>query len=246
MKIILQDIVPPIAERAERFKKVILTNGETLYPNDIPQNEYQEIAMHALGEKNISKNKWKIISQKNNKKILEHVTRSRNILCTTADANSILHNSSFTLNSDSEIIPLTSSIRARTLKEIKHFALDGFSVSGIAINKMDSKLSITADGHNGIFIALVLHEYFVLSNIQQKNSTIIFSKELLPTCKWFARKIGVHASDDFCITSDYMQSIDDAELASILNHTTVFAEMTPLDLERVSRLLTKQGHELFH
>ena len=145
-----------------------------------------------------------------------------------------------------EIIPITSPIRARIIKEIKQLAEEGFSVSGIAIKKTDSKSSTTQDDHNKIFIALVVHEYFLLSKIKSNNTIKIFSKELLPTCKWFARKIGVHASHDFCITSDQLQSMDDAELESLLNTTTVFAEMTPLDLERVSRLLTRQGHELFH
>lgn len=254
MNIVLQDIVSPIATREDRFKKIILTNGDTFYPHDIPQNEYHEIALHALGEKNILQSTWKIISENNNKKILEHVTRSRNILCTTADASSILHHSSFTLNSHSEIIPITSNIRARIMKEIKQLAEEGFSISGISIKKIDSKSSTTHDNHNGIFIALVLHEYSFLPNAQNiisekidsKNTIKIFSKELLPTCKWFARKIGVHASHDFCITSDQLQSMNDTELESLLDSTTVFAEMTPLDLERVSRLLTKQGHELFH
>lgn len=257
MKIVLQDILPPIATRAEGFKKIIFTNGIDFYPHDLPQNDYQEIALHALEEKNMKNKKWKITSSEMNgkfsprkKQTLQHVTRSRNLLSTTSDAPSILHHSSYTLNAESEIIPITSSMRAEMLKKIYELASEGNSVSGIAIKKIEASNSDTGHIHNGIFIALVLHEYFLFPDSSttidaMKNSKAaikIFSKELLPTCKAIARKIGVNASNDFCIASDALQSMSDSELLSHLPYTTIFAEMRPIDKERVSRLFEQQGH----
>ncbi len=260
MKIALQDITPNIASLSEGFKKIIFTNGIHFYPHDIAQDEYQELALHALEENKGKNSKWKMISNSisgkfspKKKQILQHVTRSRNILCTTSDAHSILHHSSYMLNEHLEIIPLTSETRARLMKEINQYASEGNSVSGIAIKKIESSSSDTRNIHNGIFIALALHEYFLspdvsttVDTMKKSNVSIkIFSKELLPTCKAIARKIGVNASDDLCITSDQLQSMSDAELSPHLVHTTIFAEMKPLDRERVTRLLTQQGHEIY-
>lgn len=259
MKIVLQDITPPIASRAEGFKKIIFSNGIHFYPHDLPQNEYQELALHAVEEQSGKKSNWKLISHTmsgkfspKKKQILQHVTRSRNMLCTTSDALSALHHSSYILNEHDEIIPLTSKLRAKLIKEINHYASEGNSVLGIVIKKIESSSSNTHDIHNGIFIALALHEYILfpnvsttIHNLKKSDASIkIFSKELLSTCKSIARKIGINASNDLCITSDLLQSMNDTELASHLSHTTIFAEMKPIDRERVTRLLTNQGHEI--
>jgi hypothetical protein len=260
MKIVLQDITPPIASLAEGFKKIIFSNGTHFYPHDLPQDEYQELALHALEENNGKNNKWKIISNTTSgkfsphkKQILQHVTRSRNILCTTSDARSVLHHSSYILNEHFEIVPITSELRAQLLKEINQYASEGNSVSGIGIKRIESSSSDTRNIHNGIFIAMVLHEYILspdvsttIDKMKNSNASIkIFSNELLSTCKSIARKIGINASNDLCITSDQLQSLPDSELASHLSHTTIFAEMKALDRERVSRLLEEQGHEIY-
>jgi len=257
MNIILQDIIAPFAELAKIFKKIIFMNGDVFYAHDNVQNEYHEIVLLTLEEKRIQNNSWKKISSKTDNKnnystkiILEHITKSRNILCITADALSVLHHSSYTLNENSEIISITSEMRFNIINKILTYAAEGNSVIGIAIKKIESKSSNTRDFHNGIFIAIVLREYILLSNAsttayEYKNSkeTIkIFSKELLPTCKWFARKIGVPALGDFCITSDLLESMSDTELALHMHHTTIFAEMRPLDFVRVSRLLTAEDY----
>ncbi len=259
MKIALQDIIPPIASKAERFKKIILAAGTTFYPNDIPQNEYEEIILHTLGDTGIKNPKWKTLSRGASGKfspvtntILQHVTRSRNIFSTTADAHFILHHSTYTLNSNLEIIPITSKMRAGIMREINQYASEGNSISGIAIKRIESSSSNTRNIHNGIFIALALHEYSLLPDANKKidamknsdTSIKIFSNELLPTCKYLARKIGINASNDCCITSDDMQSMDDSTLVTHLTHTTIFAQMKNIDRDRITRLLIQQGHEL--
>lgn len=261
MKILLQDIIPLQNASTERYDKIVMMNGEYFYPHEQPQNEYHEFVLHILEDSAIKNSSWKIISTqhaKNNseikKQILEHVTRSRNILCSTSDALSALHHSSYTLNADSEIIVLTSKLRANIIKNIYAYSAEGNSVSGVAIKKIESKSSSIRDLHNGIFIALVLRKYILppfpsttADKIKNSNGSIkIFSKELLPACKWYARKIGVHASDDFCITSDALQSMNDAELSRYIHHTTIFAQMRPSDFERVSRLLTLHGHKIIN
>src|SRR3989344_36706 len=243
MKVVLQDIAPPIASLSKEYKKILLMNGLQFYPHDDCQDAYHEIALHTLSKTNIKKSSWNIISKKNNALILEHITRSRNIICTTSDALTSLHHCMYTLNAYSEIIPITSSIRANIIREIYTAASHGNYVSGISLKNMESKLSNTTYTHNGIFIALVINEYVLLpkasSTIDKikktKKSLKIFSKELLPACTWFARKIGIHASDDFCITSDQLRSMTDSELASHIHHFTVFAEMDDLDRTRVTR-----------
>ncbi|MEK7500421.1 MAG: hypothetical protein AAB649_07540 [Patescibacteria group bacterium] len=261
MKIKLLDIIASENQTTGNYDKIVLTNGEYFYPHDQSENEYHELVIKALEENSTKIGSWKITSNsphKNNpdikKQILEHVTRSRNILTYKSDALTVLHHSAYTLNTDSEIIPLSSKLRAEIIKKIYAYSSEGNRVSGISIKKIESKTSSTTDFYNGIFIALVLRKYILPKttsrtadkNQKSKISTKIFSKELLPTCKWYARKIGVHASDDFCITSDALQSMDDAELSRHLNHTTIFAQMRPLDFERVSRLLTANGHELIN
>lgn len=262
MNIRLQDISAPLASPSSRFHKIIIMNGDYYYPQDTIQHDYHEFTLRALGEDTFQKSLWKLQSShspKNsfynfNLQVLEHATKSRNILLVSGDAISILHHCSFTLNENFEIIPLTSSIRAGIIKNIYGFASEGYSVSGIAIKKIESKFRITADFHNGIFIAMTLREYNLFSNHRittdnKKNNTIvtkIFSKELLPTCKWFARKIGVTASDDFCITSDVLQSMSDAELATQIHHLNIFAQMRPIDLERVSRLYISSGNAIIN
>ncbi|MDA1169423.1 MAG: hypothetical protein O3A36_03740 [bacterium] len=261
MKILLQDIVPSQKDSTTRYDKIVMMNGEYFYPHEQPQNEYHEFVLHALDDNVLKNSSWKVISThqvKNSigtkKQILEHVTRSRNILCSTSDGLSALHHSSYILNSNSEITLLSSQLRAQIIKNIYEYSSQGNSVLGVAIKKIESKSSNTQDVHNGIFIALVLRKY-----ILQKNESItadkrkklnieikVFSKELLPACKWYARKIGVHASDDFCITSDALQSMDDTELSNYIHHTNIFAQMRPMDLQRVSRLYAIQGHELIN
>lgn len=258
MKIVLQDINAPIASLSDGFKRIIFSNGFHFYPHDIPQDEYQELILHALEQGN-KNNKWKLISTSvsgkfspKKKQIFQHVTRSKNILCITSDALSVLFHSSYILNEHLEIIPITSEIRTRILKEINSLASEGNSVSAIAIKKIESSSSDTRNIHNAIFVALAIHEYFLfpnvsttIDNIKKSDTAIkIFSKESLATCKAIARKIGINASDDLCITSDLAQSMNDNELIPHLFHTTIFAEMTPLDRERITRLFAEQGHEI--
>lgn len=258
MKVILQDIASPIASLEKDFKKILFANGQKMYPHDLPQDEYQELALHAL-EETIKNTNWKVTSNTihgkfsvSKKKILQHVTRSRNILCTTADALFVLHHSSSTLNEHSEIIPITSEIRSRLIKEINLSASEGNSLVGIGIKRIESSSSDTRDIHNSIFIGFAVYEYSLSPDVSTtidnfKNSDVsvkIFSKELLSTCKTIARKLGINASNDFCITSDQLQSMEDTELASHLPHTTIFAEIKPLDRDRVTRLLESQGYEI--
>lgn len=245
-----------------RIHTIVYKDGATYDLLEDPKNEQEELSLVALShmhseKKDLHKNHesilryWKFLDALKNitgtsleSTLVTHRTKSENILFISGDVVDVLH---ATHMPSSEKFILQKNLEELMKKRNKIIAVAHGAQYESRINK-NSIHQLQWLGAFSIPLYMNTDIESIHKELAQKNisSVKIFSHENLHTCKAVAHAAGIRSSFDACITGSDIRSMSDAEVLSILPHTTIFSELHDVDKMRLTRLLESTGTHVVH
>lgn len=184
--------------------------------------------------------------------LLEHPTQTRNIIVSTGSAREMLHRSSSVVMPNGEVVLLSSVLRYTTEQAITAHEAAGYFPIGIAIKHTPNPTLSHDTTHEMVFVGTANSMFDVMpqspraiEKLHTKNIGVkIISSMPMQLSKSIARKIGILASEDSCITGDMLASISDKEAREYISHMNIFSELAPYDIPRITRLLHETGQRV--
>lgn len=180
-----------------------------------------------------------------------HPHQAGHVLFVNGAPDILLDASSHAVNEDGEIKPLTSEWRRQLHQKISEHAERGERLLAVAVNRHFNRKDIT---HRDIanltfFGVLVINDPprpEVAEAIRQTLSAGIKVKLVTGdhaiTARAIARAVGLPATADTICSGSELAEMNDDELATTLKTATIFARVTPVDKQRLVRLLQQQGN----
>ena len=173
--------------------------------------------------------------------LLEHPTQARNIVLVTGDARTILHYCS-----------LDSQTRYVIEQEIFTQESEGFFPIGIAFKhthapelSRDTIHELTLIGFANTSFELMQDASRIIRSLHEKKIQIkIVSPMALRLSQSIARRIGIGALEDICITGNTLALMSDNELRIHAPRVNIFSELEFADEQRITRLLEEAGHHI--
>ncbi len=173
--------------------------------------------------------------------LLEHPTQARNIVLVTGDARTVLHHCT-----------LASSTRHAIEQEIFMRESEGFFPIGIAFKhthtsdlSRDTIHELTCIGIAHTAFEIIPEASHIIRKLHDKIIQIkIVSPMALRLSQSIARKIGLSASEDTCITGNTLALMSDNELRMHAPRVSIFSELEFADEQRITRLLEESGHRI--
>ncbi len=175
--------------------------------------------------------------------LLEHPTQARNIVVVTGDARTVLHR-----------CHIASTIRHTIEQEIFAQESEGFFPIGIAYKhthasdlSRDTIHELTYIGIAQTTFEIIPESSHIVRKLHDKKiHTKIISPMALRLSQSIARKLGIAASEDVCITGNNLASMSDNELRMYAPRVNIFSELEFADAQRITRLLEESGHRIIH
>jgi Mg2+-importing ATPase len=151
--------------------------------------------------------------------------------------------------SDGEIFPMEPILAGNLVEQVNDLSEDGFRVLAVATKKIDKRPAYSkADECD-----LVLTGYLAFLDPPKDSSTQAISvlrqhgvtvKVLTGDNDLVTRKVctevGIHAEK--IILGSQVENLSDVELADAVEHTDVFARLSPAHKQRIVKALQKKGH----
>ncbi|MEO6078031.1 MAG: hypothetical protein ABIP54_04550 [Candidatus Andersenbacteria bacterium] len=229
-------------------------NGTTYDLVEDPKNYQDELSLVAVthmhpDKKNNSHNDseikkfWKYLDQVKNihgslisAQLVTHRTQGENLLFISGNLSEVLHHTH---------MPSTEKFSLQ--KNLEHIMSQGNRIEAVAYGTQYDSNIIPSTIHNLVWLgALVIPTSLqdavdsIHKKINHKNNSEIkiISDDALHFCKAVARSAGLHCSSHNCVTGSDVRAMTDAEITSIIPHTTVFSELHEADKNRLQRLFS--------
>lgn len=180
-----------------------------------------------------------------------HPRQASNTLFVNGAPDVLLEQSSYVLNEHGEAKPLTSAERKNLHQKIAARAEGGDRLLAVAVNRQFSKKDITHRDIAGLTFlgVLIINDpprpevaeairYTMGAGIAVK----LVTGDHITTARAIAQAVGLPANPDTVITGHELAEMNDEELVTALKTTTIFAHVTPVDKQRIVRLLQQQGN----
>lgn len=180
-----------------------------------------------------------------------HPHQAGNVLFVNGAPDILLDASSQALNEHGEVKQLTSEWRRQLHHKIAEHAERGERLLAVTVNRRVSRSDVTHRDINALTFlgVLVINDPprpEVAEAIRQTLSAGINVKlvtgDHATTARAIARAVGLPATADTIYSGSEIAEMTDDELAETLKVTTIFARVTPLDKQRIVRLLQQQGN----
>lgn len=241
------------------LEAIVSHDGSSYHPSENPEQESHRMIQAALAHatrtpflepypnKNIQRI-WKHLHKQSwrdgsllQAHLVTHPTQADHLIFVIGKSKDVFHRTSMPHQKKLDVERATS-----------HVMRSGFHVSSIAYKKTYAGKISKDDTHELEFLAHIIMRPVIRKNISamhrdlEKNNIRlrILSHDSLDTCKAILKHAGRFYSHESCETGERIQSMHDAELASILSNTFLFADLTELDKQRIIRLLEQQGEEV--
>lgn len=182
--------------------------------------------------------------------VYDHPTQASQVLFVTGAPEIILHASSHSLDERWHSVPLTSARRLELQQQCQAYASQGERLLAVGVRRHYSRPDLTKkDIHDLTFIGVLritdpirpeVHQQ--LERAQAAGVTVkLLTGDYAPTAMAIAREVGLTIPADSVMTGEELADLSDREVSQRLLHTQLFARVTPLDKQRVVRLLQAQG-----
>lgn len=181
--------------------------------------------------------------------VFDHPTKSTRVLFVVGAPEVLLAKSQKALNEHLEIEDLTEERRADITRRIRERSRQGQRLLALACDANYVKDTLThGDIHDLVFMAVMAIEdplrAEVPGAIAQATSAgiavTIVTGDSQATARAVAQKLGMTVTDDSMYTGEDINGMSDKDLAKALQHARIFARVTPLDKQRIIRLLQKE------
>lgn len=182
--------------------------------------------------------------------LFDHPTQATRTLFVVGAPEILLEKSTKSLRRDGQLAALTASDRADLQAKLHRYASRSERLLGVAIRRHYPRRDITqADiaglSFLGVLIITDSLRVEVPEAIAQTRTAGVAVKlitgDLEATARAIAHEAGLLVSNDSVATGTDIQTMTDKELAQALPHLSIFARVTPLDKQRIIRLLQEQG-----
>ncbi len=180
-----------------------------------------------------------------------HPHQASHVLFVNGAPDILLDASSHALNEHGEVKPLTSAWRHQLQQKISEHAERGERLLAVTVNRHFNRKDIThGDIQNLTFLGVLVIKDpprpEVAEAIRQTLSAGISVKlvtgDHTATARAIARAVGLPATADTICSGSELAEMNDEELAATIKTATIFARVTPVDKQRLVRLLQQQGN----
>ncbi|HSX25348.1 MAG TPA: hypothetical protein VLG69_05260 [Candidatus Andersenbacteria bacterium] len=236
-----------LTEESPVIDSVQYPDGTIFEVKNNPEHERDKMILAALSHIRNTEHKkgWKHLSEIHNfhytnlqSHLVTHRTKSENILFVSGNPFQVLH-----------YTHMRSGEKYYLQKNLEEIISQGFHVTGIGYKQQYHSDIYDNDVHGLQWLGALRAELKIKKDIdsvlkklrEQHISLRIFSSEPLHACRAVAKKIGIQSSHEVCVTGTDIQSMNDTEVASIIPHTILFAELNEIDKIRLTRLLEDLG-----
>lgn len=179
-----------------------------------------------------------------------HPTQSSSFIFVTGSPEVLLEKSTSALTQDGEGKHIESKRRREIAANIDQLAQKGPHLLGIAFKRVETTHSLKhSDIHGLTLLGVLVSEEEVRKNIhseitklEQENVAIKFiSHGSALGAQAMLRQAGIPLKSNQIYTGQQLQHVTDHEMLSLLPSARLFAQLEPLDKERLVRLLQKKG-----
>lgn len=180
-----------------------------------------------------------------------HPTQSTRVLFVTGAPEVLLEQSSHALDADSHATPLTAARRAELTRQLQSHAKQGERLLAVAVNRNVGTSELTHPDIRGLTLLGVLLiadpiRPDVRASLRETLDAGIAVKlvtgDYAATAQAIARNLGLTVTADATLIGDELTGMSDEALAQAVDHTVLFARISPLDKQRIIRALQTRGH----
>jgi Ca2+-transporting ATPase len=181
----------------------------------------------------------------------DHPTQATRYLFVNGAPEVLLAKSCMSINEKGELREIDSSIRFEMQQKIEGLAREGNRLLGVAVRRNVNEKEIDHTSiERLVFLGVLVIKDPVRSDVKKviartEDAGIavkIVTGDHMETARSIAREVGIVASEDSVMSSDDIQKLTDVELEDVVEQTTIFARVTPLDKQRIVKALQAKGH----
>jgi P-type Ca2+ transporter type 2C len=179
----------------------------------------------------------------------DHPTQSTRYLFVVGAPEILLEHSSHMLNADAEAVLITSAGRFDVTQQLSNQAGTGRRLVAVAARRNVALEDIQHDDiHDLLYLGLLTINdpvrteapAVVRRTLAAGIAVKIVTGDHPETARAIGRGVGLMSDD--VITSEDLEHVSDTELHDLVEQTTIFARITPLDKQRIVRALQSRGH----
>jgi magnesium-transporting ATPase (P-type) len=225
---------------------------------------YDEITLEFIKAQGISaieiRKQWKLVqqlypdSQWNYRAILAtHPSQAAHDLFVMGSPQEVLHQSAWRLNERGESLFITSPARFKLEESLKELYGKGYELLGVAVKRHVQATSLNRDDvHELLWLGVLVTELKIDDSVPVSLHQLI-EKGLKPVlvtdapgtlAQALAYKAGLPSTASSMITGAAMRHMDDKSLQAQINHTSILAEVSSIDKQRLMRLWEASGQQV--
>lgn len=183
--------------------------------------------------------------------VYAHPTQHHQVLFVVGAPEILLERSSESLRPEGHLDSLSDPRRAQLQAKLHALASQGARLLGVAVQRHYPRTDIThRDIQDLSFLGVLVitdpvrpEARAAIAQTQSAGVAVkLVTGDLETTARAIAGEVGLTVTADAVRTGDELQEMSDQELSAALKRTVVFARVTPLDKQRIIRLLQEQQH----